>query len=326
MQDMIATRMLIELESADGIIRGTCHRTDNDDGGASKQDPVGIVFLSGLSATRASTGDAAVYWAEAFAARGYPTFRLDLPGCGDADGDPPAEWVRFVNGGGHASVVSSAITELVSRFRLSGVVLAGHCAGAVSAIYAAGASAECKGLLLLEPYFHVPQNAGTKMRQQLSRWASGGRCGGMVLRVYSWLKGIRLFLRGKLRPANRNVALLRCWKKVASTGLPILILTASGRKAPGIRARAGEFAHMQYVMGIAGRRSRAIAEVIDGAHHSFANRLGRVAVRRHMESWLDAHFPLRRRGEGSASPIGNYDEAQSLDDLQQSLLHAEPLV
>jgi pimeloyl-ACP methyl ester carboxylesterase len=48
------------------------------------------------------------------------------------------------------------VNQLVKRFGLSGVVFFGHCAGAVSALYAGAASSDCKGLILLDPYFHVP--------------------------------------------------------------------------------------------------------------------------------------------------------------------------
>ncbi len=296
MIESIATRELIVLDDLGVAVRGTWHKRHTDSSGTQSDriEPkrIGLLFLNGISATRAGHGDSAVYWADSFAERGYPSFRLDLPGCGDSEGDPPTDLLGFINLGGYASIASAKTKELVTRFNLSGVVIIGHCSGAVSAIHAATACSECKGLVLLDPYFHLSHTRQPKMRQQLHVWAMQNRVGGFLSRVYDLLKGIRLSLRGNSPPDNANFPLLRHWKKLASTGLPMLILKAPSRKAPGAKQRIGDFDYLKYLLSQTARRSRVVVELTEGANHSFANRQGRAAVRHHTEDWLDAFFPL----------------------------------
>jgi pimeloyl-ACP methyl ester carboxylesterase len=294
----IERRELITLEGRGVLLRATFHRPrgggSDSEPGASTRDRTGVVFLNSLSLPRAATGDSAVYWAEAFADCGYPSFRLDLPGLGDTAGDLPQELLNFINAGGYTSIASAKIEELVERFNLSGVVLVGHCAGAVSAIYAAAACAgKCKGLVLLDPYFHLPQAIRPKVRRGLSDWALQSRIGGTISNIYDWVRDVLLILRGNAPPRNANFGLLSRWKELASTGLPILYLKAPARKAVGTKPRVGEFDYLKHVLGLAGRNSKVVVELIEGTDHSFANRLGRAAVRRHTEQWLTSYFPLR---------------------------------
>jgi len=308
MKEVIEARELFILDGPGAIVRGTHHKTcDESFNSPSNQigrDRVGLVFLAGLSATRALNGDVAVYWADSFAERGYPSFRLDLPGSGDSEGDPPAEWLNFINRGGYASIASDKIKELVARFNLSGVVIVGHCSGTVSAIFtAATASRECQGLVLMDPYFQLRQIGRPKIRAQLSIWAIQSRLGGLLSNLFDRLKGIHMFLRGSVLPENANLPLLRCWKEVASTGLPILILKAPGLKTQGVKPRVGQFDYFRYILRSAGRRSQVVVRPVDGANHSFANRLGRTAVRQHIEDWLNACFPLTKCEEGAVSTL-----------------------
>ncbi len=298
MNETIEARELFILDGLDVVIRGTYHKT-YDDNSVSKsnrieQDRVGVVFLNGLRATRAGHGDAAVYWADSFAEHGYPSFRLDLPGHGDSEGDPPTEWIDFINQGGDASIASAKIRELAARFNLSGVVIVGQCAGAVSAIYTAAAIRGCKGLVLLNPYFNLPQTISSKIRGQLNIWAKQSRLGGLLSSIYGHLKAMRLFLRGNALPENANFPLLRHWKELASTGLPILILKSSGPKTLGTKPKVGEFDYLKYILGLAGRRNQVVVKVMNGANHTFANRLGRVTVRLYTEQWLKACFPVTK--------------------------------
>jgi pimeloyl-ACP methyl ester carboxylesterase len=318
--EAIRTRELIVLDGLDVIVRGTYHKIRDDSSGAQSslidRARVGVLFLNGLNATRAANGDAAVYWADSLAARGYPSFRLDLPGYGDSDEDPPEDWLAFINRGGYASIVSGKIIELVARFNLSGVVIAGHCAGAVSAIYAAAVSKECRGLVLMDPYYHLPQTTRPKFRQRLNLWALQSDLGRSLDRVYRHAKEIPLFFRRKVPAENANFPLLRRWKELTSTGLPILILKAPTRKVPNIKPKVGEFDYLDYVLRLAGRRSRVVVRVMDGANHSFANRLGREAVRVHTEEWLDACFPPTGREESVVSTLR--PETDNLDNVRES--------
>jgi pimeloyl-ACP methyl ester carboxylesterase len=296
MNQAIERRALITLDGDGVLLRGTFHRPRGSDSepGASTRNRIGVVFLNSLSLPRAATGDSAVYWAESFADCGYPSFRLDLPGLGDTAGDIPLELLSFINAGGYASIAAAKMEEMVKRFELSGVVIVGHCAGTVSAIYAAAAGAgNCKGLVLLDPYFHVPQAVRSKVRQGLSSWALDSKIGGALSNIYDRVRDVLLLLRRNAPPGNANFGLLGRWKEVASAGLPILFIKAPARKAPGAKPRVGEFDYLKYVLGLAGRNSKVVVELIQGTDHSFANRQGRLAVRQHTERWLASYFPLQ---------------------------------
>ncbi len=296
MRQTIEARDLIVLETAEGIIRGTYHKPPEGSFRAqlhpTQPESIGVLFMAGLSATRASDGDAAVHWADSFAELGYPSFRLDLLGYGDSDADPPAEWLSFINQGGYAAIVSRNIRELMARFNLSGVVIVGHCAGAVSAIYAAAASRDCKGLVLLDPYFYLPPATKQKeIRSRLSLWFLQSNLRGLLIKAYRLFKEARLLLRGDALPENANIPLLRCWGKLASIGLPILILKAPGRQTSGMGPRVGEFDYLRYVLKLAANNSNIGVKIAAGSNHGFSNRLGRAAVRRCIEDWLGDYFP-----------------------------------
>ena len=316
MKEAIEERELIVLDGLGGLIRGTYHKASDENGGEEAspiaQDRVGVLFLNSTSPTRAANGDAAVYLADSFAKCGYPSFRIDLPGFGDSEGDPTEDLIGFINRGGYASIASAKVSELVARFNLSGVVIVGHCAGSVSALFTAAASRECRGVVLIGPYFYLPQAIGpakTRKQPELSDLQRHFRR--FSSKISGLVKEIRLSLRGSGLPENANYPLLRSWKKVASKGLPILILKGPDRKATGMKPRAGEFDYLKYVLRIAGRRSQVTVKVTDGANNAFANRQGRAAVRQHTEQWLNACFPIAVNKESGAHALhrepGNRD-------------------
>jgi pimeloyl-ACP methyl ester carboxylesterase len=299
MNDAIESRELITLSGPMGSIRATYHKPQDlvagSRGAEDAQRRTGVVFLNSLFLPRTATGDSAVYWAESFAKRGYPCFRVDLPGLGDSDAPLNTALLDFINAGGYESIASAKVKEIVERFNLSGVVIVGHCAGSVSALFAAAASKECKGLIMMDPYFFLPQQMKkSKAWRWLVRWATQSSIGGYLSKFYDWLKNVRLSLQRNKLPGNANFALLQRWKDVATKGTPILLLKAPGRKAAGTKPRVGEFDYLKYILAAAGRRGQVDVQLIEGTDHSFANRVGRAAVREHAEQWLSAHFPLIR--------------------------------
>jgi pimeloyl-ACP methyl ester carboxylesterase len=291
MKQAIEGRELITLDLHGPLVQGTYHRSRDFSSTTNGESRLGIVFLNSLSLPRAATGDSAVYWADCLAACGYPTFRLDLPGLGDSDGKLPKDLLEFINSGGFASGAAQKVRELVERFDLSGVIIVGHCAGAVSALFAAAQSDVCKGLVLLDVYFHLPQAVRPKMRQKLSAWALNNRLGRIMSNIYDQLKKISLSMRGSKPPDNANFRLLRCWKEITSTGLPILILKAPARKATGAKPRKGDFDYLDYVLKMVRDQNQVTMTLTEGTDHSFANRLGRNAVQQEIENWLKIHFP-----------------------------------
>jgi pimeloyl-ACP methyl ester carboxylesterase len=294
--ETLESRQLIALDGGDPVVRGTYHRAPDGCpacvGEAEGSSRVGILFLNSLTLPRAATGDSSVYWADAFARCGYPSFRIDLPGLGDTEGELPLDVLHFINSGEFASVIARVVAELGKRFDLAGVVIVGHCAGAVSAIYAAAATPGCQGLVLMDPYFHLRQAVRPWIREQMSAWARRSSVGRTCGKVYDRLGDLWLRMQGNQVPRNANSPLLRAWKQVAESGLPILLLKAPGLKAPGVKPRPGEFDYVRYVVGLAKRKSRVSVIAVEGTDHSFANRTGREAICRHTETWLATHFPV----------------------------------
>ena len=237
----------------------------------------------------------------------FPRFRFDLPGLGDTAGDIPVELLNFINAGKYGEITAVKVKELVARFHLSGVVLVGHCAGTVSAIFAAtNCIAECKGLVLLDPYFYLPQAVRPRLRRGLSDWAMKNRFGGILSNLFDRLRDLGLYLRRSSPPSNANFPLLACWKKVVSRGVPVLLIKAPARKSSGTKPRRGEFDYLKYVMQHAG--NQVVLELIEGTDHSFANRTGRAAVRKRTESWLRSRLADRRTETVAAStPLSDND-------------------
>jgi pimeloyl-ACP methyl ester carboxylesterase len=287
----IETREVVTVAVGGICLRGTYHRSGDDrrgsPSGPSRSNRIGVLFLNAGFIPRASVGDSAVYWADSLAKCGYPSFRFDLPGLGDSDGETPAQLLDFINSGGYAPILSAAMKELIDRFGLSGVVILGHCGGATTALYTAAVSKECRGLALLDPYFFLPEER-TKIRGELSQWVSWSRIGAFASNIYYGFKHIRLLVLGNRLPDNANVPLLRCAKQLASAGMPILILKAPALKTRGTKPRIGEFDYLGYLQALSGRDSRIVVQFIESTNHSFADVEGRAAVRRHTEQWLNA--------------------------------------
>lgn len=259
------------------------------------------MFVNTLFLPRTGTGDAAVYWAESFADRGYHAFRMDLPGLGDSDAPLNTALLDFINAGGYGAIASAKVKELAARFDLDGVVIVGQCAGGITALHAAAASETCKGVVLLDPYFFLPQQLKkSKAWKRLVRWAASSAVGGALSKTYDRMKDIQLSLRGKRPPGNANFALLRRWSEVAAKGLPVILFKAPGRKSPGTKPRVGEFDYIQHLLNLSDRKNQVEIQLIESTDHSFANRAGRSAIRDHVQHWLEVHFPLPRSIESIA--------------------------
>lgn len=295
MQQTTGTRELFVLEHAGGRIRGTFHRPRGDASsfceGAGGWSRPGILFFSGMPSTRAARGDTGVFWAESMAELGYPSFRVDLPGFGDSDGAPPADWVRFIDQGGYAAVGAEIVEQLARRFGLARVVMVGHCAGAVSAIYTAAENRRCSGLVLIDPYFYAAETERPRLRQQLSFWGDQSLLGGMARQVFGWLKWSYLKICPNAYPDNANIPLLCRWRDIASRGVPVLILRAAGPETSIPKRRAAGFDYFEYVKGLAGRKGKVVSRSIAGANHTFSNQVGRTAVCDLAGEWLANHFP-----------------------------------
>jgi pimeloyl-ACP methyl ester carboxylesterase len=316
--DTANLRQLISLDGNGTTFRGTYHRVpddrDSSQGEVIVKSSLGIFFLNSLTLPRTATGDSAVYWADSFANCGYPSFRFDLPGLGDTEGELSPDFLDFVNSGGFSSIIALKVTELTRRYNLTGVVLVGHCAGAVSAIYAAASSKDCAGLVLLDPYFHLKQAVRPWIREQISTWARRSSLGRLSSRIYDLLGDLLLSVKGNSVPRNANFPLLKSWKQVADAGLPILLLKAPSLKASGVKPRQGEFDYLSYIASLAGRKGRVTVTAIEGTDHSFANRAGRLAIRQQTENWLLTHFPQAISGEPTLNSSHRTEDATKISE------------
>jgi pimeloyl-ACP methyl ester carboxylesterase len=294
LKSSIETREVISV-SVDGIrLRGTYHRLDRV---AARNRP-GVFFFNPGFLPRAGTGDSAVEFADFLAKCGYRCFRFDVPGLGDADGEPPEDVLDYINAGKYAPAVTATLKELVKRYELPGMIIVGHCAGGVTALFAAAATKETRGLVLMDPYFHVPKPR-PKLRNEISGWAGNSWLGGQASKLYHLLKKVRALMPQRKLPSNANLPLLRCWKQVAGAGLPILILKAATREAPGIKPKAGEFDYFAHILGLAGRNGRVAVDLIEGSNHSLADTKGKAAVQGQTQQWLNKNFPPMVGEEGA---------------------------
>ncbi len=292
--DTLETRQLITL-GADGIlVRGTYHdvpRKTNESTSPGKR--IGVLFLNPLSTPRALIGDSAVYWANSFAAQGYPSLRIDLPGLGDSYGETAKDLLTFINNAGFAAITAAKVKEFSERFGLAGVVIYGHCAGGTTAIYAASACKECKGLIITDPYFNAANMLTPKLSPGMVDWARRTKVGEVIRAAYSRLREARKKRANGALPGNANVNLVTHWKQLVSSGLPMLVVKSGEPVTLGSsKLRAGAFDYLEHITSFAGQTGRLSLCTIEGTNHSFADRLGREAIREQAESWLREHFPI----------------------------------
>jgi len=83
-------RKCIQFELGGQWLRGTCHEP-------SKSGRVGLLFGNSGWLPRSGRGDLYAHLADALARDGYWTFRFDMPGLGDSDGDVPADPAELFN-------------------------------------------------------------------------------------------------------------------------------------------------------------------------------------------------------------------------------------
>jgi pimeloyl-ACP methyl ester carboxylesterase len=305
----IEAREVITLHSDGLCLRGTYHRPPDGklvgSPASNEKSRIGVLFVT-LVLPRAANADAAVYWADSLARYGYHTFRCDLPGMGDSDGDlTKIDLQTRVDSGACGPVVCDIVNQLAERFNLEGMVVVGNCSGAVTALFASAGSPQIRGLILLDPYFLVQQENETE--HKLVTWQSrlitllvGNRptqpkfydAGIKFLiclrTVYRRLRQRRPPVPQSKLPSNANLALIRCWNQFTSNGFPMLVL-----RSPGSLPKAGEFDYIGYLQQLSDR-NRISIQLIEGATHAFAERRIKAEVWKHTKEWLKAYFPLAR--------------------------------
>jgi len=294
-KSVLETRQLITICPIDGIrLRATYHMPPRESVNSRPQphkaNGVGVLFLNSGFLPRSGSGDSAVQWADSLAQQGYPTFRIDLPGLGDSGGDLPVKFldlVRLINAGYHSNWLRHTIRDLSDRFNLPGIILVGPCAGATSAIYAASVSRDVKGIALLDPYFHLPQEP-SEPHQESILVAVAKTIGERSRKISNRL---RYEFHRRTLPKNANFALIRRWNQLASANLPILLFT---------RPQSGDFNYIRYLQLRSGRHSSLVIKDVEGTDHSFLRGPGKEAVRKYIIQWLHATFPLCERSAAAS--------------------------
>ena len=127
--------------------------------------------------------------------------------------------------------------------------MVGLCAGAVSALFAAMSSSQCKGVIVMDPYFHLPLKRRSRLWQTLTGRISRSAPGRFISAAYDKIKDAWVFFRGETPPENANFPLLSAWKTLSANRLPMLVF-----RAPGTKCRGGEFDYLRYLLSK--RRSR----------------------------------------------------------------------
>jgi pimeloyl-ACP methyl ester carboxylesterase len=309
----IETREVISVSVGGVNLRGTFHKPQSEASDSSleqdKGNRIGVLFLTWF-VPRAGNGDSGVYWAESMAKCGYLAFRLDLPGHGDADGELAMPGID-IDGGAYGPALSGIASQLVERYHLKAVVVVATCTGAVTTIYAAADNECIKGLVLMDPYFHVQpvsQPRGLLVRWQMSivralAWdrvaRPGVRDGGVKL--LSLIRGIyhrvtsignRTFARRTRLPGNANLPLIRCWNQLANRHIPMLVM-----RSPSSAPALGDFDYLDFLRPRSDADCRISIKQIERAGaiqctRAFAERHGKETVRTNTEQWLSAYFPL----------------------------------
>lgn len=275
---------------------------------------VGFLFLNFGQAPRSGLADVAAFCADALAANGVLTFRVDMPGIGDTDGSLPVylqQLWREIEDGAHTPYAIDVVRTLLARHGLKGFVLCGLCGGAVTAVYAAGALRdETVGLVLIEPDFalHTPPNAEgliidthgdedmdtrtyfdtiavllqnlrspESWRRLFSGQASYRK---HVHLIQHGLNRVRDRVLGKKLPPDANLPLIDCLRRLGARGMATLVLTAGD-------------AHLAFIQddvlaGVGKKQMRF--EAIENTNHMFATQAGKDAAAGRISRWLRAHF------------------------------------
>lgn len=250
-------RELIQLDVKGHRLWGTYHPA------AGTRSPVGVLFLNAGHVPRSGHGGLSVRAADQLAARGFPCFRVDLPGLGDSDGELPettSELYQFVCHGGFVEVAQAAREELVKRYGLEGLVVGGLCGAATTSLYLADREPEgIRGVFLFEPEFYLSEQeaavAGGEAAPPKEEAPAGlrgklKRVGSKAFSYWGWMRMLtreneyaRLFryvpfprqllldllMDWNTLPAVANVPLVKAWQRLVERGLPVLVMTAEGK-------------------------------------------------------------------------------------------------
>jgi pimeloyl-ACP methyl ester carboxylesterase len=264
----------------------------------SSRSSIGIFFSNFGWVPRNGHGSLGAVLADEFAAAGFHAFRIDMPGMGDSPGVVPDIAEHFGNGvrrGEQVPAFSAAIRDLMDKYSITKVIVAGICAPFINAVFSWGEKKiPLNGIIALDPDFSSPTRPVKKAYQfSLKKIFSGERW--MLIFSGNSVKSryFPLFIRQMLRPLirlrdnpdNMNIPLVQIWRNLVSSGVPALIISAKDKT---------QHLYIQQVNKIALRgvdRSQVRFLAISGTDHTFMTGDPRETILREVRSWLNQYFP-----------------------------------
>ena len=341
-------RECIEITARSLRLRGTAHLPKG--GGYSTGEPlkqsagIGVVFFNSGFLPRAPQGDVTAHQADCIAALGHMAFRFDMPGLGDSEGDLDENAltvVRQIQAGEHAPYALEVASELKHRFSLKGYILAGHCGGAITSIYAGelAPTRDVLGIMVFEPDFRQRiQGQSEPPRGQLlygafRAWVLKSRVGALIQTTTHAAKGAaesaaetaRAVFRIKAQSTRSAVA--QAMPNPASPPPPLSPSTSKPEVPPEAnlplikawRAVLGKNfpvllvtvpvsttspSGSEYFGNLLNGSARFLTHVqVLGTNHAFVEGQGRRDVVETTEGWLRRHFPLPQKPKSLESSV-----------------------
>ncbi|QSQ16057.1 hypothetical protein [Myxococcus landrumensis] len=290
---------------------------------------VGVLFLNPGHVPRTGHGGLSTHAAEQLSAKGFPCFRVDLPGLGDSDGVLPettSELYQHVCNGGFVDVANAVRAELQRRYALEGMLLGGLCGAATTSLYLADREPQgVVGLFMFEPEFYLSEQEAVGVAGEGAKEEAEGEPSRLSLKrvtsklfsYWGWMRMLtreneyaRLFKyvpfpRQRLLdllmdwdslPAVANVPLVRAWQRVVERGLPVLVITAEGK----LRDVFFDRIHRSALAGL--RHSNLTRTRLRGTNHIFTTGGAIDTCVAHLAQWATAHFQAGAPGHLPVMP------------------------
>lgn len=314
-------RKALQLDIASKRLFGTLHDSSVNLPGQQSSDRIGVLLMSFGQQPRSWVGDLGSSIADRLDARGYPTFRFDMPGLGDSPGDIPVyleELWRDILLGAHEESLHALCDDLIRRFSLKGLVVGGFCGGAVTALYAVNMrSPLILGLVLLEPEIALVRTSSTAaqsesvpltvdayqesadiVRKRITSLDSWRKLFSGKADFKFWLKlwyGLIDYGARKLKtigrdkkvlPQETNHRMLNSWNLARRLRIPTLVVSV------GSPSRSKYYRAYGLEPGVADKKSKLQWVEIPNTTHAMLTGGAKEAVGRNFVSWLSENFPL----------------------------------